>query len=82
MTPVDLAKFCYVDGHLFSSRSCAPIPPMINNRQRWVSYINETFTAQVLGTKSPSYNNCGHPNARLTRNAPCRTLPLYFLLYG
>jgi hypothetical protein len=38
MTPVDLAKFCYVDGDLFSSRSCAPIPPMINNRQRWVSY--------------------------------------------
>jgi hypothetical protein len=81
MTPVDLAKFCYVDGDLFSSRSSAPIPPMINNRQRWVSYI-KTFTTQVLGTKSPTYNNCGHPNARLTGNAHCCTLPLYFLLYG
>ena len=42
MTPVDLAKFCHVDGDLFSTRSCTcvPIPPsMINNRQRWVSYI-------------------------------------------
>jgi len=41
MTPVDLAKFCYVDGDLFSSRSDAPIPPMINNRQRVGFHIKE-----------------------------------------
>jgi hypothetical protein len=39
-SPVDLAKICYVDGDLFSSRSCAPIPPMvikedIHNSSTW-----------------------------------------------
>ena len=34
MIPMDLAKFCFVDGDLFSSRGDAPIPPTINNRQR------------------------------------------------
>jgi hypothetical protein len=38
-----LAKFCHVDGDLFLSRSGAPIPPMINNRQWWVSYIKENI---------------------------------------